>query len=112
MMYKGYYASIRYSEEDRLFIGEILGLNDVLGFHGTSVNDLEQMFHQSVDNYLDLCPKHGRTPDKQYRGQFNVRISSSLHRSAVYCAAQRNQSLNEFVSDAIADECKKVLLQA
>lgn len=112
MMYKGYYATIRYSEEDRLFVGEILGLVDTLGFHGSSVDELEQMFHQSIDNYLALCDRLGRLPDKQYRGQFNVRISSQLHRKAVFCAAKRNLSLNEFVAEAIEDECQKIPLEA
>ena len=110
MEYKGYHASIRYSDEDNLFIGEIIGVNDTLAFHGTSIAELETMFHQSVDNYLELCRQVGRQPDKEYKGQFNVRIPSALHRTAVLCAKQRNISLNEFVTAAIADECVKTAL--
>ena len=53
--YKGYHADIRYSDEDNLFVGEVFGINDMLGFHGSSVEELENMFHQSVDNYLQMC---------------------------------------------------------
>ena len=105
MEYKGYHAHIRYSDEDKLFVGEVIGINDSLGFHGSSVDELEQMFHQSIDNYLDMCAEFGKTPDKEYKGQFNVRIPPTLHRSAVICAKQRNISLNEFVTKAIQDEC-------
>ena len=83
MEYKGYHASIRYSDEDKLFVGEVIGINDSLGFHGSSVDELEQMFHQSIDNYLDMCAEFGKAPDKEYKGQFNVRIPSNLHRSVV-----------------------------
>jgi len=107
MEYKGYHAAIRYSDEDNLFIGEVFGINDTLAFHGSSVQELESMFHQSVDNYLEMCREFGKTPDKEYKGQFNVRIPSELHRSAALCARERNISLNEFVTQAIQDECNK-----
>ncbi|MBQ7588880.1 MAG: type II toxin-antitoxin system HicB family antitoxin [Lachnospiraceae bacterium] len=108
MEYKGYHADIRFSDEDRLFVGEVIGLNDSLAFHGSSVSELEEMFHQSVDNYLDFCEEVGKNPDKEYRGQFNVRIPSHLHRMAVIYAHQKNISLNEFVTVAIEDECSKI----
>ena len=107
MEYKGYHAHIRYSDEDKLFVGEVIGINDSLGFHGSTVDELEKMFHQSIDNYLDMCAEFGKVPDKEYKGQFNVRIPSTLHRSAVICAKQRNISLNEFVTKAIQDECAR-----
>ncbi|MBP3902575.1 MAG: toxin-antitoxin system HicB family antitoxin [Blautia sp.] len=42
---------------------------------------------------------------------FNVRIPSKLHRAAVIYAKKRNQSLNEFVTEAIRDECEKMMGQ-
>ena len=107
MEYKGYHAQIRYSDEDKLFVGKVIGINDSLGFHGSSVDELEQTFHQSIDNYMDMCKEFGKQPEKEYKGQFNVRIPSDLHRSAVICAAASNISLNEFVLQAIQDKCMK-----
>ncbi len=111
MEYKGYHADIRFSDEDHMFIGTVFGVNDYLGFHGETVAELEEMFHQSVDNYLDFCRETGRTPDKEYKGQFNVRISPQLHRTAVLYAMKRNISLNEFVTTAIEDECAQMALE-
>lgn len=48
MEYKGYHAAIQYSDEDNLFIGEVFGINDALAFHGSSVQELESMFHQAI----------------------------------------------------------------
>ena len=109
MEYKGYHADVNYSDEDRMFVGEIFGITDYLGFHGSSVQELEEMFHQSVDNYLDMCKEFGKNPDKEYKGQFNVRIPSALHRTAALCARMKKISLNEFVTNAIEDECKQVV---
>lgn len=39
MEYKGYHADIRYSDEDKLFIGEVIGVTDTLGFHGIQCQD-------------------------------------------------------------------------
>ena len=63
MEYKGYYADVKYSDEDKLFIGEVMGLNDTLAFHGSSVSELEAMFRQSVDNYLETCQEYGKKPE-------------------------------------------------
>ena len=108
MEYKGYHANIRFSDEDNFFVGDVIGLNDSLAFHGISVSELETMFHQSIDNYLDFCKEVGKKPEKEYRGQFNVRIPADLHRTAVIYAHRKNISLNEFVTTAIADECAKI----
>ena len=62
MEYKGYHAEIKYSDEDRLFVGQVVGVSDTLAFHGVSVSELEEMFHQSIDNYLELCREFGKTP--------------------------------------------------
>lgn len=108
MEYKGYHAEIKYSDEDRLFVGQVVGVSDTLAFHGASVSELEEMFHQSIDNYLELCREFGKTPEKEYKGRFNVRIPASLHRTAVLCAKQREMSLNDFVTRALEEECAKL----
>jgi predicted HicB family RNase H-like nuclease len=91
-----------------LFVGEVVGLNDELGFHGTSVEELERMFHQSVDNYLAMCEEMGKEPEKEYKGVFNVRIPPELHRQAVLSAKEQQVSLNEFVTTAIREECTRL----
>lgn len=108
MEYKGYHAEIKYSDEDRLFVGQVVGVSDTLAFHGASVSELEEMFHQSIDNYLELCREFGKTPEKEYKGRFNVRIPAALHRTAVLCAKQREMSLNDLVTRALEEECAKL----
>lgn len=57
MQYKGFYARVENSDEDGLMIGSVLGIRASLNFHGTTVTEIRQSFHDSVDWYLDRLTK-------------------------------------------------------
>ena len=101
MDYKGYHASIEYDADDKIFVGSVFGINDSLNFHGSSVEELEEMFHQSIDNYLELCEKIGKQPEKEYKGSFNVRMTPEKHRAAAIEADREKMSLNQLVCAAV-----------
>jgi len=101
MDYKGYHAQIEYDSDDEIFVGKVYGIVDSLNFHGTSVAELEEMFHQSIENYLQMCAETGKTPDKEFKGSFNIRISPELHRGISLQAAQEGMTLNQYVSKAL-----------
>lgn len=109
MRYKGYWAKVQYSEEDDCFWGEIEGINDSISFEGTSVKELREDFEGAVNDYIDLCKKYNKEPQKQYNGSFNVRINPELHREASFLSKVKNISLNQFVERAIAKEVKLCL---
>ena len=44
MFYKGYSARIDFDDEDRIFVGHLAGIRDIVGFHGSSVDELEGRF--------------------------------------------------------------------
>lgn len=67
--YKGYYARIEFDPEDHIFVGRIVGLRDVIGFHGTSVEELESAFKEAVHDYLDTCKELNQKPNKPYSGK-------------------------------------------
>lgn len=101
--YKGYHAKVEIDSSDKIFVGKVIGVNDVLAFHGTSYDELEEMFHQSIDNYLDMCEFFGKEPDKEYKGSFNVRISPELHKKVDLAARNDGLTLNQYISRAIED---------
>ena len=105
--YKGYHADIKFDADDEIFIGEVFGIADSLNFHGQSVSEIKEMFHQSIDNYLQLCKEIGKEPEKEFKGTFNVRISSENHKRAALAARKKNITLNQFVSNAIERELNK-----
>jgi len=63
----GYAVRIDYSDEDGLFVGHIVGIKDVVGFHGASVSELRAAFEEAVSDYLETCAKLGRAPQKPTR---------------------------------------------
>ena len=101
MKYKGYRATIAYDEDDKIFVGEVFGVADSLNFHGTSISELEESFHNCIDNYIDLCAQVGKEPEKEFSGSFNVRTTPSLHKEASEYAAENGITLNQVVSNAI-----------
>ena len=100
--YKGYLTKVEYSAEDRLLHGKIEGIRDLITFQCASAEAVEREFHTAVDDYLAFCADIGQTPDKTYRGQFNVRIPEELHRQAAIAALKQGESLNSFVTRAIS----------
>lgn len=57
---------IEYSDDDRCFVGHIVGIRDVIGFHGKSPAALRHAFIEAVDDYLATCEKLRRPPQKLY----------------------------------------------
>ena len=108
LTYKGYHAKVSFDEEDGLFVGEVFGINDSLNFHGRSVDELTASFHDCIDNYLDTCATFHKSPDKEFKGSFNIRIPSDLHRRLALEATKKNLSLNQFIKDALMQAVPKV----
>ena len=48
-----------------------------------------------------MCAAEGITPEKAYKGSFNVRIPAEMHKQAAICALQNNISLNKIVEQAL-----------
>lgn len=107
MEYQGYHATFEYDGEDKIFIGKVHGLSDSLNFHGTSVDELEKMFHQSVDNYILFCKQIGKEPEKEYSGSFNVRISPEMHREVAQEALKKGETINSIIKYAIEEYLAK-----
>lgn len=101
MEYNGYFAKIEYDSDDDLFFGTILGIADSIGFEGKNTDELKVAFHDAVEDYLDLCKRMNKEPQKNYKGSFNVRISPEIHKRAVIIAISKGISLNQFVETAI-----------
>jgi predicted HicB family RNase H-like nuclease len=104
--YKGYLGSVHFDSEDEIFYGKIEGIEDLISFEGKSVNEIKKAFVESVDDYLSLCKKAKKDPEKSFKGSFNVRIPTNLHRKAYRKSLIEGISLNQFVQKAIEKEIK------
>ncbi|MDF3866821.1 type II toxin-antitoxin system HicB family antitoxin [Pseudomonas denitrificans (nom. rej.)] len=103
MKYQGYAARIEYSDDDRLFIGHIAGIRDVVGFHGESVNELRGAFEEAVDDYLATCAKLGREPQRPFSGKLSLRLDPQLHAQVAIKAELSNQSINQWVVERLGE---------
>ncbi|MEW6753691.1 MAG: type II toxin-antitoxin system HicB family antitoxin [Candidatus Latescibacterota bacterium] len=101
MTYKGYVGSVHYSDEDQVFYGHVEWIRSLISYEGNSVDSLRQAFRESVDDYLALCAEEGREPEQPFRGSFNVRTGSELHRRAAMRARERGVNLNRVVTEAL-----------
>lgn len=99
--YKGYVGTVEFSAEDKIFFGKIQGINDLVTFEGTSVNELEQSFQESVLDYLESCKALNKNPDKVFKGSFNVRVSQDLHQKTAILASKKGLNLNDVVKGAL-----------
>lgn len=101
LTYKGYAGTIDVSLEDGCLHGQILFIEDIITYEGSTVDDIKISFEEAVDRYLAYCEETGRPANKPYSGTFNVRVGQELHRKAVEAAYHRGITLNDFVAQSI-----------
>lgn len=99
--YKGYSSKVEYSAEDDILYGRIEGIADLVTFEAESAAEVVQAFHEAVDDYLVFCKSVGKSPDKTYKGTFNVRIPAQHHKELSEYAMRLDCSLNDAVCQAV-----------
>lgn len=99
--YKGYRGIVTYDDDAKIFHGDVIDLKDVITFQGKHVDELEQAFKDSVDDYLEWCAELGRKPEKPFSGKFMLRVDPKTHKDAVTAAQLSGMSLNAWVTQAI-----------
>jgi len=50
LFYKGYFSRIDFNDENDSFIRHIVGIKDVIGFHGETLKELKTSFYDAVDD--------------------------------------------------------------
>lgn len=102
MQYKGQFGSAEVSVEDGVVFGKLLFIRDLVTYEAASPSDLLTAFETAVDEYLADCVEEGREADRPFKGQFNVRVAPSLHRSLAIAASQCDKSLNDYVETILS----------
>ena len=101
MNYKDYVAKIEFDPEDHIFVGHIIGIRDVVGFHGESVKDIEIAFQEAVNNYLDACKKLGQEPNKPYSGNLMLRVPAKVHAAVAAAAEASGKNINQWAATVL-----------
>lgn len=102
MSYRGYVASMTFDAEDKVIVGRVLDVEDVITFHGESVADFEANFHMVVDDYIAACESLGGVPEKPASGKLMLRVAPDVHAAALKAAARRGISLNKWAEEVLS----------
>ncbi len=97
MHYKGYPARVEYSAEDGCLVGRVLGIRDIIGFHGDSVVEAENDFREAIDFYLESCKRRGKKPDKPGNDDIPVPIPASIYSRISLAAEISGQTISDMV---------------
>ena len=99
--YKGYTARIEYEDDDKILVGRVTDIADIISFHGGSVKEIETAFHEAIDDYIAACAKLKQPAAKPASGRLMLRIPPRIHASALRRAAQSGQSLNKWAAGVL-----------
>lgn len=107
MSYKGYQARVEFDSKAKIFHGEVLGINDVITFQGTAVDELEREFRASVHDYLEFCAEKGKKPEVTVSGTLNLRMKRETHRLVKIFADAKDVSINDYINLAIEEKISR-----
>lgn len=109
MSHKGYNALIEFDSEDEIFVGRLLGINDIVGFHADTVAELKAAFVEAVDDYIETCRKIGKLPEKPFSGNIMLRVDPAVHAKAALAAESTSKSLNQWGEEVLKKAAEKQL---
>lgn len=109
LKYKGYAARIDFDPLDRLFVGHIAGIDDIVGFHSDCVEGLIAAFEEAVDDYLATCAAAGKPPEKPCSGNVFIRVDPATHARIATAARIAGKSINQFGSEALEQAADRLL---
>lgn len=104
MEYKGYYGSYELSVEDSVFFGKVEFIKDLISYEGETAEEFVTAFHEAVDDYLEICEEQDKTPDKPFKGSFNIRLGEELHRQIAMAANNNDESINSYVKNILKEK--------
>jgi predicted HicB family RNase H-like nuclease len=107
MSYKGYTASMVFDAEDKVIVGRVQDIDDIISFHGESVAEFESNFHAAIEDYLAAAKALGSAPERPASGKVMLRIAPEVHAAALKAAARSGTSLNKWAEGALGKAARK-----
>src|SRR5574344_715816 len=101
LAYKGFSARVEFDARDNIFFGRLLGIEDMVTFHGESVTELTEAFKEAVTDYLDTCKKLGKKPQKPFSGKLMFRVPPEVHAAVTIAAKSSGKSLNQWAIEVL-----------
>lgn len=103
LFYKGFTARVEFDPDDNIFVGRVLGVRDIIGFHGETMTELTTDFHNAIEHYLKVCLERGETPQKPYSGNLILRVPPEVHAATAIAAEAHGKSLNQWAANVLKE---------
>jgi|GEM_PF-172082 len=100
-----------FDAEDKIIVGRVLDIDDIISFHAESVSDFEVNFHSAVDDCVSACEQLGSAPEKPASGKLMLRVPPTVHAAALKAAARSGVSLNKWAEQALSSASRKLASQ-
>jgi predicted HicB family RNase H-like nuclease len=107
MSYRGYTASMIFDADDKIIVGRVLAVDDIIAFHGESIIEFEVTFHRVIDDYVAACESLGGAPEKPASGKLMLRVAPTVHAAALKAAARSGVSLNKWAEQVLSTASRK-----
>ena len=72
--YKGFYGSINFDQEEKIFFGQIEFIKDLVNYEARDAENLVNSFQEAVDDYLTSCKEANKQPDKPFKCQLSCKL--------------------------------------
>jgi predicted HicB family RNase H-like nuclease len=66
LTYKGFTAKIEFSADDNVFVGRLVGIDDIVMFDAETVEGLKDSMRESVDFYIEVNERDSNKSKKQF----------------------------------------------
>jgi len=101
-----YRMEVFYSPDDEGFIARLVQFHGISAFGETEEEALKEL-RVAVDNWLAALRKRGEDPpppidERQFSGEFRLRIPQELHRELTVSAERNGVSLNTYCVEKLA----------
>ncbi|MBV5260330.1 type II toxin-antitoxin system HicB family antitoxin [Synechococcus moorigangaii CMS01] len=107
--YKGYTGKFEIDFEENLLSGIVIDIKDVITFHGKTIEEVLQCFHESVDDYLAFCEEVGEMPDKPFSGRLPYRTTPEVHRQIYLASTKAGKSINAWMDEVLSQKAQEVV---
>jgi predicted HicB family RNase H-like nuclease len=100
IQYNGYTALLTYDPEDESYTGEVIGIEDMIVFEGSTIEEALENFKDMMERYPKLCSKMNFEPNPPPE-QIMVPVEPELYAKAVSIAETNGQTTTGVVNQAI-----------
>lgn len=101
MDYKGYTTRMDFDADDKIIVGRVIDIDDIITFHGASVTEFESAFQTAIDAYIYACEQLGQAAEKPASGKLMLRVDPAIHAAAVKASSRSGMSLNKWAEKAL-----------